>query len=818
MAGAYITMGSYNICNVFEPPDLASHIFDSLLSHLWPTAPAELSPEMRQVLATPNSRNKTERLSQFIDQGAATNKVQAALYAGRAMSEMEEGQLSQAAGDYQRASLLNDAEANYAFGYAGALMDQGGFTKAIEVFREVLESAAVTGSTALARLLRVTALLGQAQAQYHALHFDLALQATQQATDALRELPRENPNVAQAVVVASAQKSDVLLALGRPREAADAVDAVLNDRYSQSPNPGLRSIVLVFRAMSYQQSGDMEAAKQALRQAVELLRQYPFAVPALTSATIYMMQAQVEIRNNPEAVEIAARQVVSIGENLQPRTLGSQMTTAEALGILAAIQDQKGDSQVAGDSLARAVQIIREQARLSPDITPMLAVALGNRAGFEWHHNDLDAARESIAEAIGIDRGAGTGDGIRQLLFVSHLILSARIAQAAGQWPESLKPLQEALRIARQVAGPTPTIHGMIAEILVSQAAAHDALGQSDDARANVDDALTLLSALAQVDPAGARPAIAPALEAICQPIIYSSMRPKQCEAGIDLVRRLVQHPIDRLELSALLIGLATLREGLNEMPGAVGALKEAVAIRQTEADRDKVWLPDLVDAEQDYGRVLLQLGQTDAAETQLKRARSDLAQAPQTDTVRALDARVSYLLMLVYTAMTRTELAIAAGQDATATFRSLTEHDPVRYTLQLADALSDLGEACFADRKPCTRSVLVQAVTTYEAGAAMQQPVDRSREARSLNTLGLDEMNSGEVPKAKRHFETAVAFYTDLQKADALETANLAITLDNLADAEAREGDRKNAHLHHLAAQKLRLASSEAARRADAR
>jgi tetratricopeptide (TPR) repeat protein len=822
MSKGAASIGTYTctVINTPAPPGPLSHLFEHLVNMLFPAGPAvaaDLSPEMRQTLAESDSQAKTERLTALLKTGAPTDNSRASLYAGRAASERAQGQLSQAQDDYQRAWLFNNSEPAYGFGYARILIDRSEYAKATELFGQMLESPAGAGSAVRARLFRSTVLLGRAQAEMYSMHIDPALQSTQQAADLLKDLPAADPDVAKAQFTATVVSGIALFGLNRLDEADAAFDTALTaPSLRQAPDDEIRAGILALRAAILQQTGKPAAAKRMIDEAVAATNKAQRAGKGSPEASVVILlsQAQIEMNDDPDVAARAATQVASIARAMTPQTLPSSASVSAAMWILGSIQDRKGNVQGATDFMRQSVDVLRAQAKVSPEAKPFLSDRLGQYANFALWHHDLATARDAVEEAIGIDHDADAREVDRQRLFASHLILSAQVDQAGGLWAEAIAPLDHALRIARDAARSTPMANGMVANVLLLESSAQGGQGEIDVAMSSVDDALVLLAALAQTDPVASRPVIAPGLESICGASAGGVRGVKQCETGINIWRRVVQDQRDKLELAFLLLNLGGRWFRLEDAAGAIGPVKEAVDLRQAAAANDAAVLPDLAMAEEAYGQALFQAGQTQDAETRIAHARAILTNVvPKTEAVSASYAEVLGFQMSIFFRTGRNDLAVSTGQEAAAGFRALAAHDAARYQPALAGILSDLGSACYAAHQPCAAEALTESVATFEASEKAGQPVDRYRQSGALDALGHSEMDRGQVQAARQHFATAVGVLEALHKEDDRQTPNLGIALEDLADAEVRSGAGKAGSLHRAEARKLRGAAASPGR-----
>jgi tetratricopeptide (TPR) repeat protein len=480
-------------------------------------------------------------------------------------------------------------------------------------------------------------------------------------------------------------------------------------------------------------------------------------------------------------------QAVEMAKGMMPRTMTNTLVLSQATWMLGQYRDSQGDAVAAEQSTRASVDALRELAKQQPGAMTTTFVALreADLARMQLTHQNLADAEDTIADVIALERGNPRDSVELQGQFSEHLLLRAQVQQARGKWQEALASIEEGLKLERGVSRSDRRADVVVADLLIARAASENKLGRPDIARSDIDDALTLLDGLAQLNIPDTRTEMADVLTTICRPTDAGATELERCQKGIMIWRRIADAPPERFEVASLLVDEANLEIALNKPRDAVATLTEALRIGREAAGEDPRYAPDIADFEIGLGDLLAQQGDASGYETHLKAGLGALGKAPSDGPAAARRAVILARLAEFYLDGGKYDDAIGAGKDALETWSRVKPRDIAPYGTDLANVQSDLGEACYLSHQDCARSALEDAARGFAEATTKQVDIDQSRHCRALRTLGLIDMNDRQAEKAVTHLRDALAICKALASHDPRFRPNVQLVSTDLRKAE---------------------------------
>ena len=324
---------------------------------------------------------------------------------------------------------------------------------------------------------------------------------------------------------------------------------------------------------------------------------------------------------------------------------------------------------------------------------------------------------------------------------------------AIGRRQEALAPIEEAVKIYRELAKTNPAYLGNLAGSLTNLGSHYIALGRRQEALSPTEEAVKIRRVLAKNDPS------------------YLD----------DLARSLTN-------LGGALSELGRRQEAL---PPA----QEALMIFRKLAEIDRAYLDDLALSLTKLGKALSELGRRQQALDPTKEALNifrDLARLNPPLFLGDLAGSLNNL-SIAYGELGRGQEALAPTEEAVKIYRELAKTNPA-YLGNLAGSLANLGSRYSAlGRRHEGVTPTGEAVRLYRE-LAKTDPAVLGDLANSLNRLGLRYSELGRRQQALGPTEEAVKIFRELAKTNPAYLAYLAASLSNLGLRYSELGRRQQA------------------------
>lgn len=572
-----------------------------------------------------------------------------------------------------------------------------------------------------------------------------------------------------------------------------------------------------------------------LEKATEGFRLLATADPArfehLLAGSLSNLAASLSDVGEGERAVVAMEEAVDIRRRLataDPTT--HEPDLASCLNDLAVFQRATGDLMGAGISLNDAVAIRRRLAAANPAAFELkLARSLDNLHQVCCEDDDDLGARIAAEDAVDVYRRLAAGDPVTfEPELASRLdSLCVTLLRLSGDWEAARHAGWEAVALYRRLAAADPT--AFETGLAKSLGDVSHALGLLEDwggALAAVQEEVEICRRLTGVDSAR-QPDLAKTLEVLAVCLDNTGDRERALsvlQEALEVYRRLAAADPAAFgaNLTAALGRLALLKRALGDLPGAVAAMREGVAIRRAIAAADAKASDALAESLDDLAVALENLGDLREAAAALEEAlHHHASQMPcpdpvATDTKRALGfSRLSELRRR----LGDREGAARAARAAADHFRGLAWGNGGRYfdsylypdlglsLTTLFDRLNDAGDPVGA------LAAIGEAVQTYKE-LADRSPREfgpdfaRCLERQSLALSGLGRLD-GALKAVRRAVEVRKRLAMDDAAASELELAQAWVALGTLLRAMNRPEDEAAASREAVRWMRRRLLST---------
>ena len=256
-------------------------------------------------------------------------------------------------------------------------------------------------------------------------------------------------------------------AMGKPGEALAAIDESIALR-QEVLGPGhyyLGSSIAV-RGSILEALGDYEAALEAQRLGVSILRRASKVTTGIAEAESNLAATLVSLGRRDEAIE-AFRTALDVYEEVAPRSRDAGIVHANLGTMLATV-----DAAASEEHLREALGIIEKTGPM--DLHAHILVTLGNSA---YWREDLETARELYDRGLAMRRQQF---GSEHLDVANSIFALAVVDIDEGEYTRARERLLEALEIERKLRGPRSR---QVARGLDGLAATENALGNAEEAR-----------------------------------------------------------------------------------------------------------------------------------------------------------------------------------------------------------------------------------------------------------------------------------------------------------------------------------------------
>lgn len=338
----------------------------------------------------------------------------------------------------------------------------------------------------------------------------------------------------------------------------------------------------------------------------------------------------------------------------------------------------------------------------------------------------------------------------------------AGLLAEAYRWGEAGRAAEEAVAIARRLAGHQEEYRPRLAESLHLWSRVLHGVGQHRAALAAADEAVDLLRRLASEEPGTHGPALAVSLTSLANRLGAVGRRQDALGAAAEavIVRRAQASwhlgPDARAALAVSLHVRWYWERGVREWDKALRTIVECVTLRrELAAQRPGSHRPELAESLNCTAISLADLNRIDNA---LVNAREAVAIYSELVAHGAVDMRQSLArsqrnLALWLCTLGRAAEAVTAASDAVYYYRELDAEVTGLHRADLADALEMLSRALdlLAEGRPRAEDAAREAVALYRQLAAARPEQYRRDLARSLNTLSIRLDTLGRTLEAAR-------------------------------------------------------------------